>query len=226
MRRPARTEIILVHAAGLALTIYTIVRAGDRPQVLLYAFILDYALRLVTIQLLTRRAAPLAPFFSSPPGPADASTPLRHERSGIAAGGPTYAMVMAFLASVGFVLANVNQHHAIDVDAATLATDAAAALKLAAIYWVEGLLSRTTVLVLNAPLDVNLGYNTREIVVLAFAVLAAGGVVIVRQSRGLGSSGWALLAPLLAFRTLYDLSAALRSPNNRSVSRENSTHSP
>jgi hypothetical protein len=34
--------LLLVNLAGLALTIAGIVRSGDRPQVLLYAFILDY----------------------------------------------------------------------------------------------------------------------------------------------------------------------------------------
>jgi hypothetical protein len=203
--------VLFVHAVGLALTIYTIVRSGDRPQVLLYAFILDYCARLITIYFLTRRAPRLAPFMSSPPGTADRSTPLRYEGSAAAAGWSAYAVVMAFFACLAFLLANVNQRRELDVDAALLVGDAGASIRLAAIYWVEGLLARTTVLDPRATLDVNLGYNTREVVVLAFAVLAGGLVVAIRQANGFGSAGWALLAPLLAIRALYDLNAALRS---------------
>jgi hypothetical protein len=73
--------LLLVHAGGLALTIWAIVRSGDRPQVLLYAFILDYLLRLATVYWLTRHARGLARYFSSPPPPGDAPEPLRDEAS-------------------------------------------------------------------------------------------------------------------------------------------------
>jgi len=39
---------LFAHAVGLALSAWTIVRSGDRTQVLLYAFILDYLFRLAT----------------------------------------------------------------------------------------------------------------------------------------------------------------------------------
>jgi hypothetical protein len=58
---------------------------------------------------------------------------------------------------------------------------------------------------------ISIGYNTREVTVLAFATLTAGLVVVIRQAKGFSSSGWVVLGPLLAFRFLLDLSSALRS---------------
>jgi hypothetical protein len=202
--------LVLAHAAGLALTIFTIVRSGDRPQVLLYAFILDYCFRLATIYVLTRHGPALAPHLSSRPTPDDRPAPLRYEGSKAAVGWSGYAALMLFFSGLAFVLANVNQHHEVDVDVATVLEDARWSLRLAAIYWVEGIVARTTVLDPGAPIEVNLGYNTREVVVLAFATLTAGVVVMVRQANGLNRSGWVLLGPLLAFRSLFDLMAARR----------------
>lgn len=61
----------------------------------------------------------------------------------------------------------------------------------------------------KAPPETNFGYNTRELTVLAFAVLTAGAVVVLRQSMDLPATGWTVLAPLLAWRALYDLFATL-----------------
>lgn len=46
--------IVLGNLAALAGAIFGVVRSGERPQVLLYAFIIDSALRLLTIEALTR----------------------------------------------------------------------------------------------------------------------------------------------------------------------------
>lgn len=53
--------LLLIHAAGLALTLLSIWRSGQRPQVLLYAFILDYVLRLATIDAMGRALAGRGP---------------------------------------------------------------------------------------------------------------------------------------------------------------------
>jgi hypothetical protein len=202
--------ILLAHAAGLALSIWTIVRSGDRPQVLLYAFILDYGFRLATVYVLSRRAPALAPYLSSLPPPGNAPTPLRYEDSKAPVGWSGYALVTASLAAFAFVLANVNQHRQLDVDLAIVRDDLRWAIRLAAIYWLESLAARSTVLDPRAPNEVNLAYNTQEVVVLAFATLTAGLVVVFRQTHDLGSSGWVLLGPLLAFRSLFDFNAARR----------------
>jgi hypothetical protein len=202
--------LFLAHAAGLALTVWTIVRSGDRPQVLLYAFILDYCFRLATVYVLSRHAPALAPHLSSPPSADDRPAPLRYEGSNAAVGWAGYAVVTLFLSALAFVLAHVDQHKEIDVDLATALDDLRWSIRLAAIYWVQGLVTRTTVLDPDAPNEVNLAHNTREVVVLAFATLAAGLVVAFRQANNLGSSGWVLLGPLLAFRALFDFSSARR----------------
>ena len=84
------------------------------------------------------------------------------------------------------------------------------ASRLALLYWLQSLLAGTTVIDPDASREVNFGYNTREVTILAFATLTAGLVVVVRQANGLAASGWVLLGPVLAFRFLYDLSAGLQ----------------
>lgn len=202
--------LFLVHASGLALTIWTIVRSGDRPQVLLYAFVLDYLLRLATVYLLSHRARPLSRYFSSPPPPGAAPEPLRDEESRKPIGWTGYALVTLALAAFAFVLANVNQRHELDADFGIVLDDLGWSMRLAAIYWVESLLARTTIVDPRASSDSNLAWNTQEVVVLAFAVLTAALVVVFRQAHDLASSGWAVLGPLLAFRALWDFNKARR----------------
>jgi hypothetical protein len=202
---------VLTHAAGLALTVWTIIRSGDRTQVLLYAFVLDYLFRLATVYVLSRQAPQLAPYLSSPsPKDGPALAPLRDEQSNEPIGYRGYALVTLALAAFAFVLANVDQHHELDADLPTVLDDLGWSVRLAAIYWLESLLARTTVLDPLASNEVNLAHNTQEIVVLACATLAAALVVVFRQAHNLGSSGWVLLGPLLAFRALFDFNAARR----------------
>jgi hypothetical protein len=119
-------------------------------------------------------------------------------------------MVVATLGAFAFVLANVNADHELDMDAATFARDMGWAIRLALLYWLQSLLAATTVIDPQARREINFGYNTREVTILAFATLTAGLVVVVRQANGLAASGWVLLGPLLAFRFIYDLSAGLQ----------------
>jgi len=74
-------------------------------------------------------------------------------------------------------------------------------------YWLQSLLSRTTVIDPKARWDVNVGYNTREPTFVA--VLVAGMVVVVRQANDLPASGWVVLGPFFGFRFLFDLWSAL-----------------
>ena len=87
----------IVHAVGLALTVLGIVRSGERPPVLVYQFILAYALRLVTIrvmqQALARNNAGLTASvtsLSTTPARGEFSSPLRDEVSHRLGGFPTY----------------------------------------------------------------------------------------------------------------------------------------
>jgi hypothetical protein len=74
---------------------------------------------------------------------------------------------------------------------------------------VQSLLSQTTVIDPRARWDVNVGYNTGDITILALSVLFAGIVVVFRQANDLPASGWTVLGPLFVFRFVYDLYAAL-----------------
>ena len=79
--------IVIIHVASLALAVLGVIRAGDRAQVLVYAFILEYALRLATVFAITRALAigdssllaRLAPIFCRLPTGAAESQPIRYE---------------------------------------------------------------------------------------------------------------------------------------------------
>ena len=81
--------VVAVHLAGLAVAVVGILRAGDRPQVLVYAFILEYGLRLATVFAVTRTLAAredslllrLAPLISRLPPASAKSQPIRYETS-------------------------------------------------------------------------------------------------------------------------------------------------
>ena len=165
---------------------------------LVYAFILEYGLRLATVFAMTRALAAredslllrLAPLISRLPPASAESQPIRYEGSQQAAGPGAYFFTVIFLAFLAVVLGNVNADRELDLDAIRFEQDLQWASGLAIIYWVQSLLTRTTVIDPKARWDVNVGYNTRELTVLAVAVLVAGMVVVVRQANDLPASGW------------------------------------
>ena len=113
--------ILAVNLAGLALTIWGIVRSGDRAQVLVYAFILDYCLRLATIYLITVAGFPraLIPLVSSPPPAGQQSYPIRVEGSDKPVGPAGYVVVVLVFGFFAFMLVNVNAEKELELDAAT-----------------------------------------------------------------------------------------------------------
>ena len=209
--------LLLMHAAGLAFAIFSIVQSGQRPQVLLYAFILDYTLRLTTIGALSAPGLRFAlPYVSRPPARNQQSQPVRQGEAANAPPGTfgTYLVVMAALTFFAFILIHVNADRELSFDAREFERDALWGMALGIVYWSEGLATRTIVIDPNARLETNFGYNTRDVTILAFAVLTAGLVVAVRQEMDLPPSGWAVLGPLLAFRTLFDFGSALEPLRN------------
>jgi hypothetical protein len=217
--------ILFVHMVGLVLAIAGIVRSGDRPQVLLYAFILEYGLRLATIFAITHALqtddtsvlSRIALYLCRPPSAGQTSSGLKYEGTGRPVGASGYAVVVTFLAFLVFVLSNVNADRELDVDATTFVRDLRWAAGLASFYWMQSLLARRSVIDPSASREVNLGYNTRELTILAFATLAAGLVVAIRQTQGLPASGWTVLGPLMGFRFLYDVSAGLQFSRRQST---------
>jgi hypothetical protein len=135
---------------------------------------------------------------------------LKYEDTRRPVGASGYAVVVTFLAFLVFVLSNVNADRELDVDAATAVRDLRWAAALASFYWIQSLLARSTVIDPSASREVNLGYNTRALTILAFATLTAGLVVAIRQMHRLPASGWTVLGPLIGFRFLYDVSAGLQ----------------
>jgi hypothetical protein len=115
------------------------------------------------------------------------------------------------------VLIHVNSDKQLSLDMTTFERDVLWGLAIGLVYWAEGLATRTIVMDPNAPVETNFGYNTRDVTILAFAVLTAGLVVAVRQEMDLPASGWAVLGPLLAFRALYDFHSALQPIRNARV---------
>ena len=59
------------------------------------------------------------------------------------------------------------------------------------------------------PVTRNFGYNSKEVTILALAVLTGAVVVMIRQNMQLEASGWTVMGPLLCFRFLDDLWASL-----------------
>jgi hypothetical protein len=211
--------LLLVHAAGLALTVFSILRSGQRPQVLLYAFILDYILRLITIEMMGRAIGgrgfsglrATVPYLTRLPAAGQQSYPVRqgeaHDAPPAAFG--SYLLLMTVFTGFAFVLVHVNADKELALDARTFAADLRWGILIALIRWSESLAARSIVLDPAATRAINFGYNTREVTVLAFAVLTSGLIVAIRQGMDLPASGWAVLGPLLAFRALYDFSFAM-----------------
>jgi hypothetical protein len=202
----------IIHAAGLALTVLGILQSGERPPVLVYQFILAYALRLVTIRVMQQALARNTPALTASvaaltarPARGEFSSPLRDEVSQKPVGFSTYLVMLLFIGTLAFVLTNVDARHKVDVDASDVIRDVSWAGVLAVMYLVEGLMSQAIVIDPSASIETNLGYNNRDLTLLAFAMLGAGAVVVMRQMTGRTSSGWVVLGPLLVFRFLFDL---------------------
>jgi hypothetical protein len=115
-----------------------------------------------------------------------------------------------------FILGNVNANHELDLDAGIFLHDLAWGVALALLYWFQSLASKNLLIDPEASREVNFGYNTRDVTILAFATLTAGAVVVVRQMLKLPASGWAVLGPLLAFRFLYDVTSGIQAQRRQS----------
>lgn len=185
--------------------------------ILLYAFLIDYALRLGTIQLLhgalsSRTPTPLAaiaPLVTRQPAAGQQSYPVTHGDEGPPASLGTYIVVLAVLLFFAFVLMNVTAAHELSLTFAVGLGELWWAVVIGAIYWINSLLTRTMVIHPRESAVRNFGYNSKEVTIVALAVLTGGVVVGVRQNLGLDASGWTVMGPLLFFRFLYDLSASL-----------------
>jgi hypothetical protein len=205
--------LLLMHTAGLAFAIFSIKQSGERPQVLLYAFILEYLLRLTTIAAVSMPPFRFAvPFITRPPHALQQSFPVtRGEGSGAPPGSfGTYLILMAVLTFFAFALVHANEDQELSFDFRTFEQDLTWGILLGLFYWSEGMATRTIVIDPKARPETNFGYNTREVTVLALAVLTAGAVVVVRQQMERPATGWAVLAPLLVWRAIYDFSAAMQ----------------
>jgi hypothetical protein len=119
---------LVVHLIGLALAFVEILRSGERPTVLVYAFILDFLLRLVTIHAMVRalKANPAAwaiSFLTLPPAPRQASYAPVFEETRQPIPFRTYILVVLTFGVMAFVLVNVGADHEIHMDVATFLRD-------------------------------------------------------------------------------------------------------
>jgi hypothetical protein len=145
------------------------------------------------------------------PAAGQQSHPVRQGEGGPAAPLGTYLVLLAVLLFFAFVMMNVNADHEISLTMAVGLEDLWWALLIGSIYWINSLLTRTMVIHPRESVSTNFGYNSKEVTILALAVLTGGVVVGVRQNMGLDASGWTVMGPLLFYRFLYDLSASLQS---------------
>lgn len=210
--------LVASHLLALGLAVYTTRSSGVPVEVLLYAFLIDYVLRLGSLQLLhTAMASPrhswlrtVAPLVTRRPAPGQPSHPVREgHHAGPPARMRAYFLVISAVAFFAFVLMHVNADKQLDLRPHAGAGDLLWALVIGSIYWINSLLTRTIVIHPAEPVTRNLGYNSKETTILTLAVITGGAVVAVRQEMGLGASGWTVMGPLLFFRFLYDLWASL-----------------
>jgi hypothetical protein len=121
-----------------------------------------------------------------------------------------YALIMVMLFYFAFALANVDAEGQYGSTRAAMLNDLNAAIMIAAIYWVNALLTRSLVINPNQSLIDNLGYNNQVIGLLAVSILVGSGVFLVRKNMGYPASAWTVMSPLLVLRTIIDLRARLR----------------
>jgi hypothetical protein len=217
--------IFASHLLSLGLAVYTTRTSGVAVEILLYAFLIDYVLRLGSIQLLHAAmvsARPtflhaIAPYVSRQPAPRQPSQPVLEREGGPPARFRTYLVVIAFMSGLAFVLMHVNADKEISLAPDAALRDLLWALVIGSIYWINSLLTRTMVIRPSESLTRNFGYNTKEVIILSLAVLTGGAVVAVRQGMDLGPSGWTVMGPLLFFRFLYDLWASLDAMPDRNA---------
>ena len=147
------TFIVLSHAASLAFAVYTTQRSGVRTQVLLYAFLIDYILRLSSIRPLYlwsrsdrswARAAASA--LSRRPARGEKPEPLVEQNSGRFLGLWGHLGLMALLSYFAFVLANVDADRQLGSDLATVLDDLDWAIVVGITYWVNALVTRIIVI--------------------------------------------------------------------------------
>ena len=218
--------IFASHLLSLGLAVYTTRSSGVPVEILLYAFLIDYVLRLGTIHVLHRAVRArretwvqaIAPLISRLPTPGQQSHPVRDGEGGPAAGISKYLMVLAVVTFFAFVLMSVDADQQIRMTFAAGARDAWWAVVIGAVYWANSLLTRRMVIHPAEPVTKNFGYNSTEVTILSLAVLTGAVVVGVRQTIGLGPSGWTVMGPLLIFRFLFDLWASLDAiPRRRDI---------
>lgn len=227
MRAAFTSAIVLSHVAALALAVYTMRTSGVRTEVLLYAFIIDYVLRLFTVRTFHIWLQPdsgdrlhaIATFLSRRPAKGQKPERFRDSNTGRPLGFAGYLVFMAMLLYFAFVLASVGGEGQFERPRANVLGDMNAAMTIAAIYWLNALVTRELVIHPNQSLIDNLGYNNRVIGLLAASILLGCVVFVVRKNMGYPASAWTVMGPLLVLRTIIDLRARLRhaSPRTRPI---------
>lgn len=210
---------------SLGLAVYTTRTSGVPVEILLYAFLIDYVLRLGSIQLLHAAISSgrrtflhaIAPYVSRQPAPRQQPFPVLEREGGPPARFRTYLFVIAFISYLAFVLMNVDADKEISLTPEAGVRDLSWALVIGSIYWINSLLTRTMVIRPSESVTRNFGYNSKELTIISLAVLTGGLIVAVRQGMDLGPSGWTVMGPLLFFRFLYDLWASLEGSSNRGI---------
>ena len=142
------------HLLSLGLAVYTIRTSGVPVAILLYAFLIDYALRLGTIHFVHAAVASrqqtwlhvIAPYISKLPARGQQSHPVRDGEAGPPAGISKYLIVLAALACFAFVLMNVDADKQVRLTFAATARDFWWAVVIGIIYWANSLITRTLVI--------------------------------------------------------------------------------
>ena len=197
----------------LGLVVVGVEYYNQNPRIFIYAFLLSYTMKLLTIEgillIYEERclpfAKPLLPYISKNPPPGAVSNPFIEETSKKPIKLPGYLLLMVGAFIFFILLLHVNKHHELDFKWRNFFIEMGWGCLLGFVWWIGDILSKTIIIDTTAPREINYGYNNREVVILAFAVLLGALAIMIFQMRGKNPTPWVIYGPLLVIKQMYDM---------------------
>jgi hypothetical protein len=193
---------------SLAIILATLHESGYDARVIVFTFVFLALARFITVEILValdRRAIAARPFlsrFCSPPPPGLQPTLVYIEGTNDLAGDWGYFGFVLVPALLAFGVMGASEH---GMAWEKIQSQALWAFFYAAIYWVQDLWTRSTIVDFQKERIVNLAYNMENVMVLFFAVIAGGFLYAILHKFHIATSPWVICAPLLLFKQGHDI---------------------
>jgi hypothetical protein len=208
--------LVIWNLVLLGLVILGVEYYDQNPRILVYAFLLAYTLKLLTIEgiLLVHEerifpfTAGLLPYMSKNPPPGIVSQPFIEEGSNKPIKLPGYLLLMGGIFFCIIIMLHVNKRHTLDFEWGVFFREISWGAFLAFFCWIGDVITRAIIIDVNASREINYGYNNREVVVIAFAVLLGALAVMVFQMRGQDPTPWVIYGPMLVLKQFSDMRQA------------------